>query len=383
MTDSARINRIGLLTGGGDCPGLNAVIRAVAKKAILEHGIEVWGIEDAFLGLIEGRAHRMTSREASNILTRGGTILGTTNRVDPKRYQTGTGADGKPVFSDMTRQCLDNIRKWELDALVCIGGDGTMSGLLNFVEHGIRCIGVPKTIDNDLMGTDFTFGVQTAVEIGTEALDRIHTTAASHQRGMIVELMGRNAGWLTLHAGIAGGADIVLIPEIPYDIEAVAEHCLMRRKFGKAFTIIAVAEGARPAGGKMVVDRVDEGSPDPIRLGGVSRLLRMQIEERTGLECRETILGHVQRGGTPCGFDRVLATRFGCAAVDLLVQRRWNHLVALQEGQITSVPIAEVAGRQRLVPLDHPLIAATRALGNSMGDQASACFVPEPATTHS
>jgi 6-phosphofructokinase 1 len=374
MTAGQKVRRIGILTGGGDCPGLNAVIRAVTKKAIFEHGLEVWGIEDAFLGLIENRAHPLTAGDASNILTQGGTILGTTNKVDPAHYRTGTDADGNPVYEDVTPRVVENVREWGLDVLVCIGGDGTMTGVQNLIDHGLACVGVPKTIDNDLAHTDVTFGFQTAVDIATEALDRVHTTAASHHRVMLVEMMGRNAGWLTLHAGLAGGADVILIPEIPYDVQVVADYCKMRGRFGKAFTIVAVSEGAKPCGGDVVVKNIDQDSPDPIRLGGVSQVLRVQLEQMTGLECRATILGHVQRGGSPCAFDRVLATRYGCAAVDLVVGGDWNRVVVIEGAKLTSVPVSAVAGRQRQVPLDHPLIAAARALGTCMGDATAACF---------
>jgi len=362
------ITRIGILTGGGDCPGLNAVIRAVSKTAMLRYGWEVWGIEDGFLGLIRNRMRRLEMGDVSNILTLGGTILGTSNKANPSHFAVGNDDDGKPIFKDVTNRVVEHIQERALDALVVIGGDGTMTGAARLMKHGIRCVGIPKTIDNDLVNTEMTFGFQTAVQTATDALDRIHTTASSHHRVMIVEMMGRNAGWLTLHAAMASGADVILIPEIQYDVEKVCECCVERSRRGKAFTIIAVSEGAKHRGGEQVVDRVVHDSPDPIRLGGVSEVLCNEIAKRTGLETRATILGHVQRGGTPCAADRVLATEFGLAAARLSAEGRLNRLVVLQSGHITDVAIEDVADQQRLVPLDHPLIQAARSIGNCMGD---------------
>jgi len=359
----ASTKRIGILTGGGDCPGLNAVIRAVTKSAINDHGWEVMGIEDGYLGLIRNNMRPLDMGAVSNILTQGGTILGTSNKADPSAFVVGTDQDGNPVHEDVTDRCLEHAQARHLDVVVTIGGDGTMTGAANLAEHGLPCIGVPKTIDNDLMHTEVTFGFNTAVQIATDALDRIHTTASSHHRVMLVEMMGRYAGWLTLYAGAASGADVILIPEIPYDLERVCDHCATRSRKGKAFTIIAVAEGAKPVGGDVVVDRVVADSPDPIRLGGVSEVLAHQISERTGLESRATILGHVQRGGTPCAQDRVLATQFGHHAVRLIESGEMNRLVVMQRSEITSVEINSVAGQQRTVPPDHPLVAACRSIG--------------------
>ena len=359
----AEQRRIGILTGGGDCPGLNAVIRAVTKTAINDYGWEVFGIEDGFLGLIRNRMHQMELGSVSNILTQGGTILGTSNKADPSKFLVGTDDQGRHIYQDVTQRCLDHIKARGLDAIVCIGGDGTMSGAAGLVANGVPCVGVPKTIDNDLLHTEVTFGFHTAVQIATEALDRIHTTASSHHRVMLVEMMGRYAGWLTLYAGAASGADVILIPEIDYDLEKVCEHCDKRSMRGKAFTIIAIAEGAKQAGGEMVVSQVVKDSPDPIRLGGVSQMLAHQIAQETGLECRATILGHVQRGGTPCAYDRVLATQFGHHAAELINRKRYNRLVVMQKSQIDSVPLEEVAGKQRTVPLDHPLIRSLKSIG--------------------
>lgn len=363
------LRRIGVLTGGGDCPGINAVIRAVVKTAIFEHGLEVVGIHDGFLGLIENRMGLLKPEDASNILTRGGTILGTSNKANPKRFKVGENERGEPVFEDVTDRVLEHVSANGLDALVCIGGDGTMTCAHGVIERGVRCVGVPKTIDNDIMHTEVTFGFHTAVQTACEALDRIHTTASSHHRVMLVETMGRNAGWLALYAGAASGADVILIPEIPYDLDLVCNYCQGRSGKGKSFTIIAVSEGAKPAGGDVVVDRVVHDSPDPIRLGGVSEVLADQIAEKTGLETRATILGHVQRGGSPVAYDRVLATKLGAKAVELLHEGQFNRLVVQQQGTLTSVPIAAVAGAQRLVPADHVLIAALVGIGTCLGRQ--------------
>ncbi|MBL8880059.1 MAG: 6-phosphofructokinase [Phycisphaerales bacterium] len=362
------VKRIGVLTGGGDCPGLNAVIRVITKAAILKLGIEVLGIEDGYLGLIRNRMHSLTLDDVSNILTRGGTILGTSNRADPQHFQTGTDAEGKPIFEDVTNRIVEHFHDRELDCLVAIGGEGTMTGAQRLIERGVPVIGVPKTIDNDLMHTDLTFGFSTAVETATQCIDKIHSTASSHHRIMLIELMGRNAGWLTLYSGIASGADVILIPEIPYDVDVISEHCLARSRRGKRFTLIAVSEGAAPKGGHQVVNRIVYDSPDPIRLGGISAVLAQQIAAHTHLETRANILGHIQRGGTPIGVDRVLATGFGHKAIQLVAMQEWNNLVVLRNGEIGMVPIAQVAGQQRLVPLEHQLIAMARSVGTCMGD---------------
>ncbi len=367
MGNNPMVKRIGVLTGGGDCPGLNAVIRAVTKSAIVDHALEVRGIEDGFLGLIEQRVRPLMFGDVSNILDRGGTILGTSNKADPARYCVAHDEQGTPIFEDVSDRVIKTVREQELDVLVCIGGDGTMSAAARIASQGVPVVGVPKTIDNDLMHTDVTFGFDTAVSTATDALDRIRTTASSHHRVMLVEMMGRNAGWLTLHAAAASGADIILIPEIGFDLDQVCQRTLERSKRGKSYTLIAVSEGAKPAGGEVVVDRVVHESPDPLRLGGVSEVLCEQIAERTKLECRATILGHVQRGGKPSARDRVLATLFGHYAIEMLVAGRVNRMVAMQRGGLTSVSIDEVADQQRLVPPSDPLLTACRATGAFFG----------------
>jgi phosphofructokinase-like protein len=362
------LRRIGVLTGGGDCPGLNAVIRIVTKAAILKLGIDVLGIEEGFLGLIEDRVRPLRYDDVSNILTVGGTILGTSNRADPARFCTGYDPDGRPVLADVTDRVLATIERHDIDLLICIGGDGTMSAANGIIRRGVPCVGVPKTIDNDLMHCELTFGFSTAVQTASECLDRVHTTGASHHRIMVVELMGRNAGWLTLHSGLASGADVILIPELPYDLDAICEFCLRRAAAGRRFTLVAVAEGARPRGGQQVVDRIIVDSPEPVRLGGIAQKLAADIETRIRRETRATILGHVQRGGAPVAFDRVLATLLGHKAIQMAALGEWNQVAVWRAGRTDMVPIADVADQQRLVELDDPLIAVARALGTSLGD---------------
>jgi ATP-dependent phosphofructokinase / diphosphate-dependent phosphofructokinase len=360
------IHRIGMLTAGGDCPGLNAVIRAVAKTALGRYDLEVMGIEDGFLGLIQNRMRQLHNDSVSNILTLGGTILGTNNKVDPRRYPVAS--NGVKEMRDVTDRCLEHIAHHQLDALIIIGGDGSMTVTSHFVRMGINCIGVPKTIDNDLFGTDVTFGFATAVSIATEALDRVHTTAASHHRVMVVEVMGRNAGWIALHAGIASGSDVILIPEIEFDMDKVCAFVINRMRRGKRFSIICVSEGARARNGQQVISRVDATSPDPVRLGGIGLKIASDIEIATGIETRAISLGHVQRGGTPVAEDRVLATEFGNTAVDLLMAGEKGRLVVMKGRTVTHIPLEEAEGKQRLVPVDHPLVFAARNVGTCFGD---------------
>jgi len=362
----SKINRIGVLTAGGDCPGLNAVIRAVAKTAIKKYNLEVMGIEDGFLGLIQNRMRLLNHESVSNILTLGGTILGTNNKIAPRKYPVKV--DDSIEFQDVTDRCLEHIEQNYLDALVVIGGDGSMSIAADFVRLGINCIGVPKTIDNDLYGTDVTFGFATAVSIATDALDRVHTTAASHHRVMVIEVMGRNAGWIALHAGLASGSDIILLPEIPFDIEKICECVIHRSKIGARFSIVCVSEGARYREGEQVVNRFDPTSPDPVRLGGIGQKVADDIEARTGIETRPITLGHIQRGGTPVAVDRVLATEFGNAAIELLMEGERSRLVVMKGRTVSNIPLEEAENKQRLVPLDHPLIRAARNVGTCFGD---------------
>lgn len=359
------IRNIGVLTGGGDCPGLNAVIRAVVRSAA-NHGVQVWGIKNGFGGLVENDMLKLNVHDVSGILPRGGTILGTTNRDNPFNYRVIE--NGHPVYRDMSGQACTNLEEKGIEALVVIGGDGSLRIGSDFGKLGVPVIGVPKTIDNDIPGTERTFGFDTALTVATEALDRLHTTAESHHRVMVLEVMGRYAGWIALHAGLAGGADCILIPEIPYSLEAVVAKIRDRQANGKRFSIIVIAEGARPVGGEMTVSRIIDGSPEKIRLGGVGEKLSRKIEEATGSESRCTVLGHLQRGGTPTAYDRVLATRYGVAAIEFLLAGQRDVMVALRNNGIVTIPIGEVTGQTGAVPLDGELLAASRRLGISLGE---------------
>ncbi|MCI4441765.1 ATP-dependent 6-phosphofructokinase [Tibeticola sp.] len=349
--------RIGVLTGGGDCPGLNAVIRAVTKSLIGQCRAEVIGIEDGYAGLMEGRRRPLDWASVSGILFNGGTILGTSNRANPLASE------------ETAERAVAQARAWGLDALVAIGGDGTMSIAHGLMQRGLATVGVPKTIDNDIEACERSFGFDTAVATVTEALERVQTTGQSHGRVMIVETMGRYAGWIALEAGMAGAADIILLPEIDYDPERVLEICREREK-RQRYTVICIGEGAKPVGGTWTIERRVEasGGADPIRLGGVAHRLREWLEPRLDSEVRATVLGHVQRGGSPTPFDRVLATQYGNQAAQLVQQRRFGHMVTLTQGRMGSIEIERVAGRQRRVPLDHPLLNAARQIGVSLGD---------------
>ncbi len=351
--------KIGILTGGGDCPGLNAVIRAVAKSLILQSGAEVIGFYDGFLGMIEKRYRSLSHEAVSGILTTGGTILGTHNKANPFEY---FGADG----ADVSDQVVANVEELGLDGVVAIGGDGTMTLAHRLQKKGIPFVGVPKTIDNDLMHTDRTFGFDTAVSIATDAVDRLSTTAQSHGRVMILETMGRYAGWIALHAGVAGGADIILIPEIPFEVDEVVRVCREREPKQK-FTIIVVGEGAKARGESQVVRERVEDSPDPVRLGGIGYWLADQIKPRLDSEVRTTVLGHIQRGGTPTAFDRILSTKFGIHAASLVAAGRFGEMVAMQQGQLGSISLAKVANKTRYVPVDSPMVQSAVAVGTSLG----------------
>jgi phosphofructokinase-like protein len=358
---------IGILTGGGDCPGINAVIRAVSKTAMVKYGLEVVGFLDGFWGLIHNQRRVLSYDDVSGVLTLGGTILGTSNRANPFR-EAREGPDGL-IFEDVSDRTMEHFNRNELQALIVIGGDGSLSIAQGLFEKGMPVVGVPKTIDNDLSETDVTFGFATAVANAAEAIDKIHTTAQSHHRVMLVETMGRYAGWIALAAGVASGGDVILIPEIPYDLDVIARRVQERSRRGKRFSIVVVAEGAKPRGGEVVVDRVVEESTDPWRLGGVGRKLAMDLEKTTGLECRVTVLGHVQRGGSPVAADRILATQFGCTAADLAVAGDFGKMVALRGSRVVSVDIARAVARQKLVPPDHPLIVTNKAIGVCFGDE--------------
>lgn len=336
--------RIGILTAGGDCPGINAAIRGVGKTAILEYGMEVVGISAGFLGLINHEYTILDEIQLSGILTVGGTILGT-SRENPFKKSSSFLSIDKPKL------IRKHYKEMGLDALVCIGGNGTMRTASLLAEEGLNVIGIPKTIDNDVWGTDVTFGFDSALWIATDAIDRLHTTANSHKRIMVIEVMGHHAGWLALYSGIAGGGDVILLPEVKFDIDIVA-RCLKKRTINKKpYSIVVVAEGI------------------PIKKGeSAGRYIADAIKEKTGLETRETILGYIQRGGTPSPMDRVLATRYGAAAVELIAQQQFGLMVNLVGNQISSIPLSEVGGNLRLVPMDLPLINKARKMGVCFGD---------------
>jgi phosphofructokinase-like protein len=357
------IKRIGILTGGGDAPGLNAVIRAVVKSAA-NCDCETIGLEDSFDGLIEpNRQRKLTPRDVTGILRIGGTILGTTNRGNPFAYPIETSGGTR----DYSSRCVEMFHELKLDALVVIGGDGTLSIAHEFHQRGIPLVGVPKTIDNDIVETTNTFGFDTAVAFATDAIDRLHTTAEAHHRVMVVEVMGRYAGWIALYAGVAGGADVILIPEIPFDLEKVAERIKERERFGARFSIVVVAEGAKPVGGKVTIAK--EGTAAIAeRLGGICASVAARLEELTGKETRYVVLGHLQRGGAPTSFDRLLATRFGARAMELLMEGTFGHMVAFHPPNIVAVPLEKIVGRTRNVPTDFDVVRTARAMGISLGD---------------
>jgi len=357
--------RVGILTGGGDCPALNAVIRAAVKTCV-GFGWDVLGIEEGFNGLVHCRTRPLSAASVSGILHLGGTILGTTNAANPFCYPI-LGEGGKPTERDISDAVVANFRKLELDALIVIGGDGTLSIAQQFYEKGIPLVGVPKTIDNDINGTVITFGFDTAVNTARDALDKLHTTAESHRRVLVVEVMGRHAGWIAMHSGIAGGADIILIPEIPYDISKVAHSVMERERRGKHFSIVVVAEGAFPAGGALTHAEAKQAGREQ-RLGGIGGRVASAISELTGKETRVVVLGHLQRGGPPTTFDRVLGTRFGAGAARLIRKGAFGRMVALIPPDVESIPIREAIGRMKTVPLDNDTIESAREIGICFGD---------------
>lgn len=349
--------QIGILTGGGDAPGLNAVIRAVVRTATLKFGMKCIGIEDSFEGILgETQLTKLTNKSVSGILPRGGTILGTRNRGSFCKV-----VDGKMIVPDMPiEEALSNLRKHEIDALVVIGGEGTLAIAEKFHRSGFPVIGVPKTIDNDLSATELTFGFMTAIDIATEALDRLHTTAASHDRVMILEVMGRNTGWIALHAGLAGSADVILIPEIPFSFEAMIKKIHQREKAGSKFTNIVVAEGACEVGqSEIFLDQKE------FRLGGIGEHIRRRLEEMIDKESRCVVLGHLQRGGSPNAFDRMLGTNFGACAVRALAEGERGKMVALQANRVSTVPLSEAIANVKTVNVEGQLVRTARDIGIS------------------
>lgn len=361
---SSQIRRIAINTGGGDAPGLNAVIRAVVRTGE-RLGWEVYGILDSYDGLFRENGVVRLDREAVRGIThRGGTILGTTSRGNPLQYPV-ENEDGTVRYEDRSQAVIDALDERGIDALIAVGGDGSLEIAHGLHEKGLKVVGVPKTIDNDLAATQFTFGFLTAVETATDALDKLHSTAESHERVMVVELMGRNAGWIALFAGLAGTADVILIPEIPYDMDRVCEKVQSRYLEGRNFAIVVVAEGAFPAGGEKTFKIAGSGEK---RLGGMAHQVATEIAERTGRETRDLVLGHLQRGGGPIAYDRLLALRFGAAAVKLVSERCFGCMVALDPPEVLAVPLEEAIKKTKLVPLDGDIVATARAMGVSLGD---------------
>lgn len=372
----SEIKKVAILTGGGDCPGLNAVIRAVVKTAIVKYGLEVVGIRRGYHGLYHKDFIDLTLDNVQEILSEGGTILKSSNKdnlfIYPIRDENDNivrDENGKIMYHDVSDVAVENLKEAGIDALFILGGDGTLTSGRDFARKGVNVIGIPKTIDNDLAETDYTFGFDTAISVVTESFDRIRTTAKSHGRIMCVEIMGRGAGWLTLHGGIAGAADAILIPEIPYDINKVAEKIKADMAAGKDFAIVAVAEGAKPLGGDIVISKIREDSPDAIRLGGVSAIVADQLEALCGTEARSTILGHTQRGGNTSGHDRVLSSRYGYAAVELAMEGKFGNIVALHGDEMTYASLEDVIGQKtKNVDPNGELVQMAKALGVCFGD---------------
>jgi ATP-dependent phosphofructokinase / diphosphate-dependent phosphofructokinase len=346
MNSSSKTKRIGILTAGGDCPGLNAAIRGVGKTAIVEYGMEVYGFEAGYLGLINNEYTILKESQLSGILTVGGTILGTSREKPYKIVKNGKKNPGKPKKIKKTYKDLG------LDCLVCIGGNGTMKTANMLANEGLNVIGIPKTIDNDVWGTDITFGFESALQVATDAIDRLHTTANSHQRVMIIEVMGHHAGWLALYSGVAGGGDIILIPELPYNIRSVCKKIESRYENKKLYSIVVVAEGIDHPKNKSAASHIAEA-----------------IQTYTEIETRETVLGYIQRGGSPTPMDRILATRYGAFAAQCIANGHYNTMVAMRQGELTTVSLNEVGGSLRLVEPDHPLIEKARKMGVSFGDE--------------
>ena len=336
--------RIGILTSGGDCPGINATIRGVCKTAINHYGMEVFGIHSGFRGLLDDDIIQLTDNSLSGLLNMGGTILGTSREKPFKRKGNSSMSENKPAI------LLDTIKKHQLDCIVCIGGNGTQKTAAKLVDAGVNVISIPKTIDNDVWGTDVSFGFDSAVTIATDAIDRLHSTASAHQRVMVIEVMGHKAGWLALYSGMAGGGDIILLPEIPFDIHRIGDAIIGRLKKGKPYSIVVVAEGIPTVDGKKAAQYIAE-----------------EIEYETGFETRETVLGYIQRGGSPTAFDRNLATRMGGHATELIANGQFGRMVALKGSEISSVPLNEVAGKLKLVTEDHDLVVQGRRLGVCFG----------------
>lgn len=356
----------GILTSGGDCPGLNAAIRGVCRAAHDKYNMTVIGIANGYRGLIDGDARLFKPEDFSGILTRGGTILGTSREKPFKERDKETDAE---VGGDKVEVIKENYRKLNLDCLVVLGGNGTNTTGYLLAKEGLNVVGLPKTIDNDIVGTDMTFGFHSAVTIATEAIDRLHSTAHSHNRVMVIELMGHKAGWLSLYAGVAGGGDVILLPEIPYDIDAIGRHLLKRARDGKTFSIVVVAEGAVSKEEAAMDKKERKKFREKTAAPSIGYRVAREIEEETGMETRVTVLGYLQRGGIPSPWDRVLATAFGTAAADLLAQGDYGKMVSLKGEQVSSVDLSEPAGRVKAVPVDHYMIDTARSVGTCLGNE--------------
>ena len=380
------VKKVAILANGGDVSGFNAVIRAIVKTAE-EHGVECYGFIDGYRGLLKNEYIALStsdSRKASGILPKGGSIIGSSTNANVFNYKV-TQLDGKVVYKDLSDICVENLKNDGFDCLFTLGGDGTQKSARDFSLKGVNVIGVPKTIDNDVACTDITFGYNTAVSVASEALDRLHTTGETHHRIMVLEVMGRYAGWIALESAISGGADVALIPEIPYDINKVVEKINHRRDKGKKFSIVVVAEGAMPKGGTITIESTrDNGTGvDNTKLGGIGQLLTKQLEELTGIESRCTVLGYVQRGGTPTAFDRVLSTKYGSKAMELAIEGKFNVLTVIKDGKLDCVPLEDVVGNNKVigavsgntaesnlrkVNMDHDLVKTARNIGICLGD---------------
>lgn len=361
------LRHIGVVTAGGDCPGMNAALRAIVKSAVYRHGLQVTGFLDGFAGLLADQSRPLEADDVSGILIQGGTILGASNRDDPFHVPVQDSVARTHV--DRSDVVLATLARHGIDALVVIGGDGSLMIAHWLGQKGVRIVGIPKTIDNDVWGTDTSLGFDSAVSVATEAVDRLHSTAASHHRVMVLELMGRHTGWIALEAGIAGGGDVILIPEIPFQYETVAEGILDRVKRGRRFSIVVVAEGAKRPSGETVVREFIEDSPDPIRLGGIGAVVAHALGALVPFEARYVVLGHIQRGGSPTPFDRVLATRFGVAALQTLIDGEEGSMVALNGTRIDRVPIADAVSKRKAVDPAGERVKIARSVGTVFGDE--------------
>lgn len=366
MSTFGKIKKIAVVTGGGDCPGLNSAIRSVVQTAILQYDIQVVGIPDGFKGLLENKFVPLDLDNTTGIFAKGGTMLGSSNVDTP--FRVPVIKNGQKSYEDRSDEVVKHLEAERIDAMIVIGGDGTQSMAHGLAKKGVNVVGIPKTIDNDLNGTEFTIGFFTAVTTAVEAMDKLHTTAESHHRIMVVEVMGRNAGWIALFSGLGGDADVILLPEVPFDLTKVAAFLNDLHHRRKRYSIVVVAEGAKPVGGSVTVSKIIEDSPEQVRLGGISHQVANELEKLTGRESRAIVLGHLLRGGPPVGFDRILASRFGVAAVKAVVDGRFDTMVAYRNDNLELVPLETGAGKNRYVNPESPFLEAARARGISLGD---------------